>query len=191
MEFPYIQNISFKGISLKDYVAEKLNVNEDFLFNLQKEDDWGFVIKTSALLETLVTDLIINAVPDSRMHTHIEKLNLSGVTGKIKLGKELNILSKDLCNFCEAFSPIRNQFVHGTKNLHTTFNQFISDADGNIVTRLKNCIDTTPRSQYGGGAEPSFLEVFDVDPRYAVFNTLCIILMKSLLTAERGLNPNN
>ncbi len=191
MELPYIENIYFQEISLKDYVAKKLNVKEDFLFNLQKEDDWGFVIKTSALLETLVTDLIINAIEDERMHSHIEKLNLSGATGKIKLGKEINVLSKELCNFCEAFAPIRNKFVHGTKNLHTTFNQFISEADESIVSRLKNCLPSIPRSKYGGEPEPTYLEIFSVDPRYAVFHTLCTILMLSLLKAERGEDPNS
>ncbi len=175
---------------LSDHVAQKFDVDYEFLISLQKEDDWSFIIKTSALLETLVSDIIIANINNKQLHSHINKLNMSGATGKLKLAKDMNILSDELKNLCDAVLPIRNKFVHSTKYLHESLNRYILDeSQSNIIKQLKKTIPPNlNQNPPDVGEVVDLAQILKDDPRTYIFNALTLILGSDLLNFT---NSNN
>jgi hypothetical protein len=76
------------------------------------EDDWSFIIKTQALLETALAYLIKTALGREELETFIEKLNLNGRTGKISLVKALGLLTDDQRRYLEQLAGLRNNVAH-------------------------------------------------------------------------------
>jgi hypothetical protein len=176
------KNAYLGDINISELVATKLHVKEDFLFNLQNEDDWGFVVKLSALLETIVTEILISNIGIEGMNNHITKLNLAGATGKLKLGKNLNILNQKLISFCNAFQPVRNRFIHSTKYLNTSFNSFVLDKNNNVLDSLKNAIPVYKNETISESEKNICLqEMFDSNPREAIFLAAVSIIGESLV----------
>ena len=175
-----IQNVYIGDISLGQLVGSKLDIGESFLIDLQNEDDWGFVVKLAALLEAVVTELLIQNIDNEKINIHITKLNLLGATGKLKLGKELDALNPRLVKLCNAFQPLRNKFVHSTKYLHTPFNEFLSDYT-DIADKLKSTLPAVERNSTSSqGKNINLNEIFEEDSRQAIYLSALMVLAESL-----------
>ena len=175
-----IQKIYISDIDLGKLVGAKLDIGESFLIDLQDEDDWGFVVKLAALLEAVVTELIIQTINNEKMNTHVEKLNLMGATGKLNLGKDLGSLNQGLIKFCNAFQPLRNKFVHSTKYLHKSLNEFLSENSG-VSDSLKSAIPNFEnKSIPSHGKSIELDEIFERDQRQAIYLSALMVIAESL-----------
>lgn len=119
---------SFENI--KDDYLEKLT----FLSNLIEGDDWSFVIKSHALIESLITELILLKISDNRLKKVISRISLHGETvSKIAILKIYNLLSADEIKLIIRLSEIRNSIVHNYENLSFTFEKYAESLNSDQI----------------------------------------------------------
>ena len=99
---------------------------------LAKEDDWSFVIKSHALIETIITQMIVEHSGDNKFEKIIKRLPLSdSQIGKAALCKELGLLNKTEISFIRFYSELRNSLVHNFENIHFNFQRYLREIDNN------------------------------------------------------------
>lgn len=109
-------------------LEQALGLPKGFCFKLIEEDDWSFVIKLQALLESAVSDLITHSLQRSELTRIFSLLAMSSEdTGKIAFVKALNLLPNGHIEFIKALSKIRNTVAHSIRNV-----------DFDLVAHFKN-----------------------------------------------------
>lgn len=122
---------------IKNEYSEKLK----FLSNLIEGDDWSLVIKTHALFESLITELIVLKTSESSLKKVIERMPLHGETvSKIAILKIYELLTADEIRFIIKFSEIRNSIVHKYENLNFTFEKYTSDMNADQIRNWKKLL---------------------------------------------------
>ncbi len=117
----------FKGEFLGEFEG-----SAETLFKIVNQDDWSFVIKIHAFIEALVTDLIISQVSDERLRSTIERLPLSDEqAGKLKIAKDMDLLSASDRKFIKILSRLRNDLAHKIENVEFSFEAYIFEMDNN------------------------------------------------------------
>ena len=98
----------------------------DILATLENENDWGFVIKSHAMIEAATTEMIVNYLGDERLTKIVERLPLSdSQIGKLVITKNLGLLEDKPRNFARTYSELRNALVHKVENLGFTFSDHL------------------------------------------------------------------
>lgn len=114
-----------------------LGVSESFLASLGEDEDWPFVVKIHALMESAINHLIISKLADPRLKKFVSRLETSNPqSGKLAIVKSLELLPPNLQRFMVGLSTLRNTFVHDVRNLHLTLNQCI---DSMPTEKAKEC----------------------------------------------------
>lgn len=121
-----INNIS---ISIKKF-EEELSLPKNFFNKLIDEDDWTFIIKLSALLEAVTTNILIEKIDYRNLEESISFMDYANPrTGRIKFLKDMNVLSKEHYKVLEKFALLRNQVVHKIENVDFSFDKYIEGFD--------------------------------------------------------------
>ena len=90
------------------------------------------IIKSHALIETLVTELILSKIEKSKLRSLIERLPLSDTEiGKIKIAKDYALLSSEERKFIKTFSELRNKSVHKFENIDFNLTNYVDSLDRN------------------------------------------------------------
>lgn len=106
--------------------VQKLGLPEGFYNDLQREDDWSFVIKLSALFEAVATHALTARLGYPKLLDSFSYLDYANTKyGKIKLLKELEIISTEQAKFLTKLAELRNAFAHNISNVSMTFDQYI------------------------------------------------------------------
>jgi hypothetical protein len=108
-------------------MAKELGLEERFFHNLISEpEDWSFVIKAHALLESAVCTWLA---------AHFGKPELQDVfarrmmmRARIGMLRALKLGDKEEWKMLEAFGELRNFLVHNVKQTAFTFEEFFKDA---------------------------------------------------------------
>jgi hypothetical protein len=130
--------ISFGSI---DKITEDINKNNDFLFELLNDNDWSFVIKAHALLETIITELIVCKIEETKLKPLIDKIPLHDTqVSKIKILKTYDLITKEQETFIKTLSEIRNMIVHKFENINFSFSEYVAGLDKNQKKSWKNKI---------------------------------------------------
>lgn len=112
--------------------VQKLGLPEGFYNDLQHEDDWSFVIKLSALFEAAATHALTARLGYPKLLDSFSYLDYANTKyGKIKLLKELEIISPEQAKFLTKLAELRNAFAHNISNVSMTFDQYIAPMDSN------------------------------------------------------------
>jgi hypothetical protein len=99
-----------------------------FCLTLLNESDWSFVIKLHALLETAVSQLLVNALARKELADVFASLEMSNTkTGKLAFVKALDLLPKAHLDFIRALSELRNQLAHQVKNVGFNITEHFSE----------------------------------------------------------------
>lgn len=157
-----------------DTLGGKLKETNEFLASLADEDDWSFVIKSHALIEATVTNLITSALGDDRIYLTIERLPLSeSQAGKIIFAKQLGVLEKPQIRFIKWYSELRNQLVHKVDNIEFNFLQYWASLDANQKKSWKDTIDWARES-----TEPSqdFCDLIEKQPKTALWLSILTLI---------------
>jgi hypothetical protein len=105
--------------TLKDNLVDNLKENSDFMITLIEDDDWSMIIKSHALIESLVTELLLVVTEEPKLRKLIERLPLSDEqTGKVKMAKDYELLSPRERAFIKKLSSLRNGLVHNFENIN-------------------------------------------------------------------------
>jgi hypothetical protein len=119
-----------------EYVEEvepSLGVAKGFFRKLlNSEDDWSFVIKTHALIESTLTRLIQVTVQPQPLAEFIATLDVSGGRhSKVMLLRKCKLLENDEEKFVRGLSKIRNQLVHNVRHTNFGLKKYVEDLDDN------------------------------------------------------------
>src|SRR5574340_570740 len=94
---------------LDDYFLMQMDHHLNFMTNLFEENDWSFIIKSHALIEASVTQILTEHSGDTRFKNLFERLPLSDEKiGKISAAKLLNLLGRKERRFIRFYSELRN-----------------------------------------------------------------------------------
>ena len=111
-------------------LSQKIRVSSDILLGLLKEDDWSFIIKSHALLESVISELLTTHAKDERLHKVFRRLELNNdMTGKLAFIKALELLSPEQRRFVREFSELRNSLVHNLENISFSLENHIGALD--------------------------------------------------------------
>lgn len=153
-----------------------LGLTRGFLIALRVEpDDWSFVIKTHALVEAAVAQLLTAALRDDRLAEFHSRIELSNETrGKIAIVKSLELLGAPHQAFIRKFSELRNLLVHRVENTSFTFAEYLPKLDKQQRKSFWNAIGgifLASNSADGKGFVSLHLE----DPRFLIWSSAVIV----------------
>ena len=144
------------GNLIADFERE-LGLPDNWMLDQLRQDDWSFVVKIHALLESAVTYALETAVEQLAMREFVGRLSLSGRASKLALAELLDLLTRDQISFIRMLSQIRNACVHDVRNVSFSFAKFPkADADRFIDIALK--IMPPPR-----GSEGELVNIRDIN----------------------------
>lgn len=110
---------------------------------LKSSDDWTFVIKVHALLETALTHLLVSELERQELSEIFANIEMSNArTGKVAFAKELGLLDEVGRRFIRKFSELRNDLVHDVHNTSFSFESILGSTRSNDLQRTaRSCID--------------------------------------------------
>ena len=115
--------------SLQDSFAE-IRESNDLMLKLLEESDWSIVIKSHALIESVVTELLISHTNEEMLRATIKRLPLSDSSiGKLKVAKDLGLMDSCQRTFIRKLSELRNDLVHNIENVSFSFKNFVDALD--------------------------------------------------------------
>lgn len=99
-----------------------------FLVKLILDDDWSFVIKSHSLIESVITELIINKIDEVELKKVIERMPLHDKNvSKMEIISIYNILPKEERDFIINLTEIRNKIVHKYENINFSFETYAKE----------------------------------------------------------------
>lgn len=124
----YIYKDDFEEIK-KDFesLGEGYIERIQLMYSILKESDWALVIKCHAILESVVTELLLAHTDQSSLRDLIERLPLSDEEiGKMKIAKDYDCIPRSQRSFVRSFSTLRNNLVHKVGNINFNFEDHVS-----------------------------------------------------------------
>jgi hypothetical protein len=107
---------------LLESLETDLGLPRGFCFRLRHEDDWSFVVKLHALIESASSDFITRALGRKELADVFSRIEMSRPqTGKVAFIRALNLLPVGHTKFIENLSRIRNQLAHKIGNAGFSF----------------------------------------------------------------------
>ena len=123
--------------------------------SIAAEQDFIATVKTYAVIEPMLNDLIVSHTPLSaqsmamglgqsltvreNFRTFVTHLNMSGRTGKLRLAEALGLLPGHHIDFIEAVTRVRNRYAHNVKNMHKSLIEILTEEQphqGQIAAHL-------------------------------------------------------
>jgi hypothetical protein len=101
-------------------LEQALQMPTGFLGRLVEEDDWSFVVKSHALMESALSYLLRNNA-DQRAAAIFDTLPLRGRASKLAFIKRLCPLDEAVVQFINSYSDLRNTLLHDVKNVGFSF----------------------------------------------------------------------
>jgi hypothetical protein len=113
-------------------IEERIGVRTGFFDELAKEDDWSFVIKAHALLESACAEILALRTGTPQTLDIFSRTELSSKsTGKVAFLKAFDLLNDRERRFISAFSEIRNSLVHNIRNTSFNLQLYVTALDKN------------------------------------------------------------
>ena len=121
---------------------QSLGLGEGFIGRLRQEDDWSFVIKSHALLEAGLSQLLSHELQKPALLPVFARLEM-GATGygKLTFADALGILSKRNRRFIKVLGEIRNDFVHNVANCDVNLMAYFSGLDKQHRASKRQALD--------------------------------------------------
>ena len=99
-------------------IEKKFNLKEGTIKKIVKEDDWSFIIKSHAIIESSLNFSISHRIGCSALENTISFLDTSNSkTGKVEFAKNMLLLENIDVTYIRKLSEIRNKLVHNISNL--------------------------------------------------------------------------
>lgn len=161
-------------------LLSELKGKSDFMLSLIESDDWSMIIKSHALLESLVTELIVSRTEEPKLKALLERLPLSDdQIGKIKIAKDYDLLSSSERAFIRRFAVLRNQLVHKFENLDFDLVTCVQGLDTNQKKSWRNAFTWY---EHGKNVENSWSDATISNPKLAVW--LSVYMFVSLTAVK-------
>jgi len=110
------------------YIEGRIGLPEGFIEKMSEESDWGYIIKTHALFESLFSHLLCVGFNNQSLESSLLKLPMNGKCSKTSFLSSINLLSEDHCSkifpFMNELSKLRNMIVHDASNLNFSLQRY-------------------------------------------------------------------
>jgi DNA-binding MltR family transcriptional regulator len=104
---------------------EKIGISDDYLFKLSREDDWSFIIKTSAILESATADVLTKVLGFPNLEDCISKLKHTNErSGRLTFLEKLSIINDEELKLIIKISKIRDDLAHKPEEINFTFERY-------------------------------------------------------------------
>jgi len=111
-------------------LESQLNLSHGFFVELSKEDDWSFVIKCHALMETACSYLLTEYFNKPEYASIFLRLEMSDKRrGKLAFLRAAGLVIKEEARFIIGLSELRNSLVHDIHNIRFQFSEYITSLD--------------------------------------------------------------
>ena len=107
---------------IRDRLVQFSSKHNAFFADLTKGDDWSFVIKSHALMESVITQSLIKRAGDPRYQNMYERMSIAR---KVETLKDLGVCSSQQKKFIDFYSALRNRLVHNIDELSFSFETYI------------------------------------------------------------------
>jgi uncharacterized protein with HEPN domain len=125
--------------TLKGDLHNDLTRYNEMIKSWTKESDWTFIIKCHAMVEAIITELLVAHLGDERLHSVVEQLPLGDPkTGKLVMAKKLGLVSDDEVRFFRKLSELRNKLAHRLDSVDFTFEAYFATMNSD---QRKNWLD--------------------------------------------------
>jgi hypothetical protein len=113
-------------------IESRIGIREGFFHDLVEEDDWSFIIKAHALLESACAELLTEKSGQPDTIDIFSRLELSArTTGKLAFLRAFDLLIDRERRFISALSELRNLLVHNARNTSFNLNHYVTTLDKN------------------------------------------------------------
>lgn len=178
----YLRKEEANKLLAKFLSAARLEINEqiEVLCNFLQEDDWSFVIKSHALLEAAVTQMLVEHLGETKLKGYIERLPLSdSQMGKIVIAKQLGLLDEKQRKFIRWFSELRNILVHKIENVNFEILEHFQQLDKN---QKKAWVDTISCGSKDEEGVTEFRKSIEINPKVTILIALLLVISSCVLS---------
>jgi hypothetical protein len=160
---------------------------------LLDEDDWSFVIKLHALLESAMTFLLATRFRDERLHEVFARMELGtrATAGRVSFAMALGLLSQRERRFVAALTELRTSLLPSFEFTRFTFKSYLAGLDVDARRKFLDAFGS------GLGAKIALEEsaasrkaVVLQNPKLAVWSTAMSCLGSMILSSRSGKRRN-
>jgi hypothetical protein len=171
-------------------LEEELGLPGGFLERLRDEDDWSFIIKAHALIESAVSHLVCIALGKPILAEVLSHLELSDKRrGKMAFASALGLVEKPDRRFINSLSELRNTLVHDVRNVGFSLSKYVAAVDSSALADFAKKFDSfsTGGSVAFEGNSVHPKEVFRHSPKTAIWwsTMLTIAILYQVKEMER------
>jgi hypothetical protein len=113
-------------------LEEELSLPAGFFDGLKNEDDWSFVIKCHALIETACSFLLTTYFRNPNFKDLFARIEMSDIKkGKIVFLKKADLMIPEEINFITGLSELRNKLAHDIQGIAFKFTDYLVKLDKN------------------------------------------------------------
>jgi hypothetical protein len=142
-------------------IEKNVGVPEGFCSHLlHNDDDWAFVIKLTALLDTVLFRALCARIAEPRLERLLEDLKIGQ---KLPLAKAFALFNDGQAAYVNALSKMRNHFAHDPTRAGSTIKGYVASlepSDASNVVRNLTLSTLTLEDLMGGGAQTCKLMVW-------------------------------
>ena len=173
--------------ALAPWLNGKFGVPIAAISTLDSDDDWTFVIKTHALIEAALNQLIVDALKHDSLHEIVSWMDTGDRRkGKLAFVKALDLLPSSARQFITIMSNLRNDSLHEIKNLNFTFTAWINGLSKEAKENFAASLAFSTKEVVGWHKEEMSRQQFAIRyPRDAI--TLSVL---TILTRVEALHQN-
>jgi len=120
----------------------ELGLRDGFIDALKHEDDWSLVVKSHALVEAALAQLLAHQLgyPEELLD-FFSDLQVGGKAGKLAAVRSLNVLDPRTCRFIEVLTGIRNRLVHRISNVDFNLVAYVQAFSGERLEQEHRALD--------------------------------------------------
>ncbi|TGM10278.1 hypothetical protein EHQ81_19420 [Leptospira selangorensis] len=170
----YKKDFHKKIKSTIDTLRKKFLNENKRLSKIVQGDDWSFMIKSLAILESIVLRLLVTKTNDARFEKFYSRISLSQ---KADLLVDLELVTKQQRKFISFLSKIRNNLAHNPDEINFNLKKYLKSLSANELNQLPNLISVSENDKH-----KLSLNYIKRNPKNAIWVTLFTLL--SLLIAE-------
>lgn len=145
MEQKEINNLEKMVMISTKKLCNQLEISEDFILNIYKEENsWSFISKLAQLIEGIFTKFIIIRLNEPVIYDSISAMQQAT---RLNLALDLELISKEQKELFLTIAEIRNSYIHNIQNVEITILNYLNslkkDRLNQIKKRFKNISDSS------------------------------------------------
>ena len=169
-------------------LESELNLSVGFFDALKNEDDWSFIVKCHALIESACSFLLTAYFDNPSYEDVFSRLEMSDKKkGKIAFLRATGLIVPEEERFIIGLSELRNKLIHNIRGVAFSFSKHIDSLDKNQKQAFAKCFGYAYlKETENGKLILTDNSIVITDPKFTVLNGVKLILALIMLQVETG-----